>query len=306
MQVFEDLKTVTLQGNTVLTFGAFDGVHLGHQSVIGRVVESARTKSYRSAVFSFYPHPKRFLDPENCPPCLTARDKKISLIKALGVDMLLLVRLETWLSQLSPLEFIEEITYRQLNARHIIVGYDSEFGYKRQGNAQVLQEIVTTLGITADIVPPQSVCGGIVSSTLVRQAIGSAGLELATCMLGRHHSVLGRVVVGQQLGRQLGFPTANLDTEDQMLPPNGVYAVHARLHQQSFPAVLNIGLRPTFGGMSLQVEAHLLGFDGDVYGELMELEFVKRIRDEQKFANVDTLIAQVKRDIATARRVLEP
>ncbi len=305
MRVLEDLADVHFDFDTVLTFGAFDGVHIGHQAVIDEVVANAGLTDRRSVVLSFYPHPKRFLDPGNCPPCLTARHKKIALIKSLGVDILLLVRLEGWLSQMQPREFIEDVLCDRLSTRHIIVGYDSEFGYRRQGNARVLQEIAAPLEVAVDIISPRRIGGEVISSTRVRETIAAGELRLASRMLGRNHSVQAKVIVGQKLGRQIGFPTANLLVEDQMLPSRGVYAVYTRLDGSIHKAVLNIGTRPTFHGTCVQIEAHLLDFDRDIYGEVVEIEFVERIRDERQFETVELLVTQIRQDIAVAGSLLE-
>lgn len=305
MEVIERLFEFSPEKSIVLTFGTFDGIHLGHQDVIKRVIDQAKEMGLSSGVLSFDPHPLYYLSPKNCPPTLTPTAKKLELLETMGVDYAVLVKLEDYISLMSPETFVKKILIENLSAKYIIVGYDCTFGRGRAGNAQALQKLGKLYNIPVEVVQPQKYKDMIVSSTQIRQAILLGELELAKYLLGRDYSICGKVVKGYGLGRKIGYPTANIDVGDQMLPPNGVYAVKVKVDKNHFyDGVLSIGMRPTFAGRQLQVEAYLFDFKGWIYGHYLEADLIQRLRGERKFPELDTLIAQIQKDIEQAKYVL--
>ena len=309
MQIVESLDAIhQLNEETALTFGTFDGVHIAHQAIVKEVVKQAQGMSKTSLVLSFHPHPMAFLSPEQCPPSLTTMDKKIELFRQMGVDIAVFAKLEEHISQMSAVDFVKEILLDKLRAKSIVVGYDSKFGKDRTGNAKHLKNLGTENNFDVKIVEPQRIGDIIVSSTRIRQAISKSNLLLAKQMLGRCYSISGKVVKGKGLGRKIGYPTANIDAEDQMLPSFGIYAIRARLEWSNrllaCDGVLSLGIRPTIGDGKFQIEAHLFGLNDDIYGHRVEVIFIKKIRDEIAFSNLAELCTQIERDIVKAKEIL--
>jgi len=304
LEVIESFVEFYPKKSTILTFGTYDGIHLGHQVVIKKVVDKAQKIGLLGAVLSFDPHPMYYLSPQNCPPTLTTTSKKLELLESMGIDLAILARLEDYISHMSPEKFVKKILVENLLAKYIIVGYDCSFGKSRAGNAKLLQELGKNYNIPVEIVQAQKYKDIIISSTRIRKAIAVGNLQLAKCLLGRDYSFSGKVVKGYGLGKKIGYPTANIDTNDQMLPPNGVYAVKAKVDEDYLKGVLNIGFRPTFEGIKLQVEVHLFNFERSIYGKNLEVYLFKKIRNEQKFPNLDDLVKQIKEDIRKAKQML--
>jgi len=294
-----------LESPSAVTFGTFDGVHIGHQAVIGRVVDEGGRHGLLSVVLSFDPHPLRFIAPDKAPPLLTLSAKKLALFEKLGVKVTVLAKLEPELAEMSPQEFIERIIVGKLRARKVVVGPDCSFGKGRSGNVETLKEMGGRFGFDVHVVPKRRINGVPISSTRVRRAIEAGDLRLAERMLGRRYSILGRVIKGEGIGEKIGYPTANLDTDDQLLPPNGVYAARVRLDEEGFNGLLYIGRRPTFKGEEMRVEVHILDFNGDIYGRWLEVEFAEAIRGERRFASAEELAGQLAQDERIARRILE-
>jgi riboflavin kinase/FMN adenylyltransferase len=295
-----------LEQPSAVTFGTFDGVHIGHQAVIGKTVSTARDEGLISAVISFDPHPLKFIDPDKAPPLLTLSAKKLKLFKRLGVDIVVLAKLEPELAEMSASQFIERILYGKLRAKKVIVGPDCSFGKGRTGNVDLLKRKGTKLGFEVKVVFKRKINGMAVSSTRVRERISAGDLALAEEMLGRRYSIMGRVVRGDGIGRSIGYPTANLDTDDQLLPPRGVYAVWVKIEGDRFKGLLNIGRRPTLGGGDVRVEVYILDFDRDIYDRWVEIEFVRKIRGEKQFDSLKDLARQIERDESAAREILLP
>ena len=305
MRLVRDLLDMPpLDSGSSLTFGTFDGVHLGHQLVIKRTVERGREEGLFSVVISFDPHPMKFIDPDKAPPVLTVTRKKLEAMEELGVDMVVLTKLEPPLSEMSAADFVREVLVGKLKVRRVVVGPDCSFGKGGVGNVGLLRSLGSTLGFEVEVVPKQKVEGIPISSTRIRKAVLEGDLELAEMMLGRRYSVMGRVIEGDKLGRRIGYPTANLDVGDQALPPKGVYVVLADAKGKRWGGLLNIGTRPTISGTERRVELHLLGFEGDLYGEEVEVEFMRRLRDEIRFRSLAELKAQIERDEKEAREIL--
>ena len=305
MQTYYNLESIPeLARDSVLTFGVFDGLHIGHQDVLKTVHERADADNLTSVLFGFYPHPLTFLAPDKCPPVLMCLPKRVEILKQLGIDVAIFVNFNEQIASMSPWTFVNRILLELCRAKHVVVGYACQFGKDREGNAELLKSIGQESGFGVTVVPPTQLNGLPVHSTRIRQAIGRGDLGLASQLLGRTYSLRGTIVPGDGRGRQIGFPTANIEPGAQLCPPNGVYAIRAKLVNRWLDGVLNIGIRPTFDGTKFQVESHLFDFDEDVYGETIEIFFIEKIRNERKFSDIQTLVQQIHRDIAIAHKIL--
>ena len=305
MQIYYDLEAPSESfQESMLTVGVFDGLHIGHQAVIQQVLTQAKKFKLASFVLTFDPPPLAFLAPERCPPALTTLPKKIEILEQLGVDAVVFARFDAYLQQMSPDTFVQEVLLKRLHARQVIVGYDWQFGKGRSGNADALKQLGDQYRFDVMIVGPVQLHGKPVHSTRVREAIADSNLDLASELLGRRYSIIGEVREGEGRGRQIGFPTANIDTGNQMLPPNGVYAVQVKLEGGMFNGVLNMGTRPTFDGEKFQIETHLFDFEKMIYGKKIEIFFIEKIRVEQRFPNPEMLVNQIKRDVTNAKAIL--
>lgn len=296
---------------TLVAIGNFDGVHRGHRAVIRAGVERAAERGLSPLVLTFHPHPSEVLGRGRRAPMLTAIDRKVELITR--IDPALRVVVEPFTLELSketPRQFVEQLLVGQLGARVVLVGDNFRFGHDRAGDLATLVELGQEFGFEAGAEPLIGDGGGAYSSTRVRQLVAAGDVRGAAMVLGRPHSLAGLVVEGDQRGRTIGVPTANLDAVREALPPNGVYAcVVDRLEEQGATAlgagVTNIGRRPTVDGTRLSIEAHLLDFDADLYGARLRVHLIERLRDELRFSGLDELKAQIARDIAAARPILE-
>jgi riboflavin kinase/FMN adenylyltransferase len=288
---------------TCVALGFFDGVHLGHQQIIRQTIADARQHEALALVITFDRHPNTVVAPTRVPPLIYSLPQKLRQIELMGVDALLLLHFDKAFSQQTGEEFMRSLARGLGQIRSICVGASFTFGHKRSGNVELLRKLGSELNFNVHGMAAVSLDGKIISSTRIREAIATGNLDSASQMLGRAYSLNGAVVRGDGLGRQLGFPTANLDTTGLVLPPNGVYAVRAELPEGSQRAVLNIGNRPTLQNPKprLQVEAHLLDFSGDLYGKHIEIVFVDRLRDERQFASLGELRDQIAKDILQAR-----
>lgn len=286
-----------------LAIGFFDGVHLGHQQIIRQTVADARRHGALALVISFDLHPNTVVAPARVPPLIYSLPQKLRTIESLGPDALLLIHFDKAFSQKTGEAFIRELAAAWNGIQSICVGANFTFGHKRGGNVELLRNLGAELKFSVHGMAAVSLDRKPVSSTRIREAIRAGELDLASQMLGRAYSIAAPVIEGDKLGRRLGFPTANLDTAGLLLPPNGVYAITALVRGARHRGVLNIGTRPTLKepNPTLRVEAHLLDFNNDLYGQELEIIFAEKLRDEQKFASVDELKAQIARDIASAR-----
>lgn len=290
--------------DSVISFGVFDGVHIGHQTLIKRLLDRAKELNIESVVLTFDPHPALSTKGQ-APPSITTVEKKIELLKSYGVDRVVVEDFNEQFSQLSPEEFVRNILIGKYRAKNIIVGYDCAFGKDRSGDKWLLKKLGNKYNVSVEIVDPISVDGDIVSSTRLRNAIQQGDFEMATKLLGRLYSISGIVVSGKGIGHKIGRATANIQTKNEVLPPSGVYAVKAILADQSYDGILNIGLQPTISDGQFRIEVHLLNFNGEIYGSEIEVLFVKRIREERKFANPEELIKQIEKDEIVAREILK-
>jgi riboflavin kinase / FMN adenylyltransferase len=283
--------------------GFCDGVHLGHQQIIRQTIADAHQHNGVALVLTFDRHPNVVVAPDHVPPLIYSLPQKQRTIASLGADALLLLHFDLRLSLRSGDVFVRKLVRDVGHVHSICVGANFEFGHKRSGNVTLLKQLGAELGFIVHGVAAVSLDGKVVSSTRIRQTIQAGAFDAAGQMLGRPYSICGVVVRGDRLGRQLGFPTCNLDVRGLVLPPHGVYAVHATLRGKTQQGVLNIGMRPTLKATEpqLRVEAHLLDFHGELYGEEMEITFVEKLRGERRFPSLDALKRQIARDVAKAR-----
>lgn len=290
----------------VVAIGMFDGVHQGHQAVVSKARALATELGLSCVVFTFVAHPRAVLRPDTPIPLLTTFEEKSQRLEELGVDRLVGAQFTQSFAEISAEDFIRRILQEQLNARHVVVGYNFAFGHNQSGTVDTLRQLGPAHGFDVTIVPPFTAEGGPISSSRIRKLLATGHIEEANQLLGRPYSLTGEVVQGDQRGRLLGFPTANLQVDDQkLLPAFGVYAGHARWNGQSKPCVVNLGMRPTFDPPQLRIEAHLIEFSGDLYGQTMTVDLHRRLRPEQAFKGIEALVEQIRADVRQARELLD-
>jgi riboflavin kinase/FMN adenylyltransferase len=296
---------IPLDRGTVATVGTFDGVHLGHWSVLQEISRRAEATGRRSVLVTFDPHPLRIVRPEHCPPLLTTAVEKKEVLAESGLDYAVFIEFTRALAAYEPRRFVEEILLARLRVEELVIGYDHGFGKDRSGDSETLVAIGAELGFTVDVVPPVETGGQPVSSSRVRAAIQRGDMAEARACLGRPYSARGVVVRGDGRGRALGFPTANLRVgeRDKLMPPEGIYAVRAQLRSGTFVGALHLGPRPTFPGAPPTIELHLLDFDRDIYGEELRVDFIEYLREIRPFATVAALVDQMKADVERARLI---
>ncbi|HEX4086170.1 MAG TPA: bifunctional riboflavin kinase/FAD synthetase [Chthoniobacteraceae bacterium] len=296
----------TLPGPIYLAIGVFDGVHLGHRSVLLRALTDARNGAGTAVAVTFDPHPIKILRPENAPRLLTASGHKLSLIRELGVQSVLVIPFTKEFAATPPEDFVRQLHAAGQPLKEICVGHEWSFGKGRAGNLDMLGRMGDCLGFDEVGVPAVQVDGEIVSSTAIRAAVENGDLPRAARLLGREYSILGTVTRGERLGHQLGFPTANLSAHNEQFPPNGVYAVTAQWNGRPLKGVVNLGIRPTIASATGEriLELHLFDFDQQIYGEDIEVTFRAYLRPEKRFDNLDALKSQIGHDAAEARRAL--
>jgi riboflavin kinase/FMN adenylyltransferase len=297
--------------HAVITIGAYDGLHLGHQAVIAEVKRRAAELGQRSAVVTFDRHPAVVVRPESAPKLLTDHDQRLELLEETGIDAAVVLPFDEAQSHESALSFIARVLVKCLSTRLIVVGADFHFGRNREGNVDLLRQVGDTYGFDVDplvLIPRADGVDEPVSSTAIRRALAGGDVEMAAAMLGRPFEARGKVVQGDQRGRLLGFPTANVEVPNRVcLPADGVYAGwYERADGETHPCAINLGRRPTFyeHADSSLLEAHLLDFDGDLYGEAARIRFTNFLRSERKFDGIDALVAQLQNDVAHARDLL--
>ena len=286
-----------------VAIGVFDGVHLGHQQVIRQTVADAEQHEALAVVVTFDRHPNAVVAPQRVPPPVYSLQQKLGAIEALGVEAAWVIPFDEEFSRQTGEEFVRALARDFAQLRSICVGSGFIFGHRRSGDVELLQRLGAELKFAVHGLAAVSLDGEPVSSTRIREAIRSGQFDAAGQMLGRAWSLAGPVVKGDQLGTRIGFPTANLEVNGRALPPHGVYAVHVHAGSRIHRGVINIGVRPTVatGQLQVRVEAHLLDFSGDLYGQDLEITFVEKLREEQKFPTVEALKEQILRDVAKAR-----
>ncbi|MCA9522105.1 MAG: bifunctional riboflavin kinase/FAD synthetase [Myxococcales bacterium] len=304
MQILRNLTTTPPDArSSVVAIGNFDGVHLGHHQIFETVRSLAQTFRTRSVVVTFEPHPLKVLRPDKAPPLICTYEQKLELIAACGIDFAVILHFDLAFSQTPYREFVEHYLVDALAVKHVVMGYLARFGKDRQGDARALATIAPRYGFGVTEVGLFEADGRNVSSSAIRRALQDGDVRAARVMLGRCYSLGGTVVTGDGRGRQIGIPTANLRCDNELIPRLGVYAAWTTVGEIRTRAVINVGRRPTFDGLTITVEAHLLDFHGDLYGQRLEIAFVDRLRDEEKFDSVESLVSQIRRDIQRAQMV---
>jgi len=292
------------QRGCVVTIGTYDGIHLGHQALLDRLKEHAARLSAPTVLLTFEPMPREYLSPEAPPARLTSLRERLRVLEGMSLDNVLVLRFGEALRNLSG-EAFAGLLAQNLAARAVVVGHDFRFGCNGEATAPMLAEAGRRLGFSVDVVPPVTLDGERVSSSGVRDALGRGDFEIAQRRLGRPYTMRGRVVPGQRLGRDLGFPTANLRIERRRAPLKGIFAVRVHgIGVTPLAGVASLGTRPTVGGVHTLLEVHLFDFAADIYGREIEVEFVAKLRDEERFPTVEALVEQIHRDAAQARRIL--
>lgn len=306
MQLYRTLEQPITDRPAILTLGKFDGVHLGHQLLIRKTVERAQELQAVSVVITFDPHPSQVVDPEKPVHLLISLEERIEHIRMLGPDMLIVAPFTREVMMMSARTYMQRIC-SVLPLKELWVGRNFSIGHQREGDVARLTEIGKELGYVVRSIPPLTVFGEIVSATRIRQLLSDGIVEGIAALLGRPFSLSGEVIVGDQRGKTIGFPTANIQlAPDRLLPAHGVYACCASTATLVAPAAVNVGTRPTFDGKYQMVEAHLIGWSGNLYGQELHIEFWNRLRGERKFAALDGLKAQIARDCEQALELLGP
>ncbi len=291
-------------GGGFLSIGNFDGVHRGHQQMFACLTRHARERGVPAVVFTFDPHPIELLRPEHAPPALTSFDQKTQLLEQAGIDFIVVYPTDLRMLNLSARDFFESVVLGEFDASGMVEGPNFFFGHNREGTVQSLEAFCAQTELQLDVVPPVYVGTRMVSSSVVRDLLTNGNDQEAASLLGRNSRLSGRVAPGSERGRLIGFPTANLSHIVTLLPKDGVYAAIAHVKDGPRVAAVNLGPNPTFGEHRRKLEAHLLDFEGDLYGQPIEIEFVRRIRDTQPFSSADALRLQLDQDIEAIRAVV--
>src|SRR5258706_2862416 len=306
MRLFHGIDNAEIVRPTVITLGVFDGLHLGHQLIMKTIVERARATGAVPTVITFDPHPRVLLHPESAPPLLQTFDQKIEALGVLGIEQTIVVRFDQNFSQIRAEDFLRDVIADRLHAKEVYLGCGFAFGHRREGNIDLLRRVSQGLGFFADEVPELRLRGRRVSSSRIRELLQQGQVNLARGLLGRPYGVEGRVVRGAERGATLGFPTANLQPQNRVIPRGGVYVTATLIDGQWRRSVTNIGIKPTFGEHNeATVETYVMNWSGDLYGDVVRVRFLHRLRAEKKFNSIDELKSQIEMDVARAERYFE-
>jgi len=297
------------ENGAAVTIGTFDGVHVGHRALIARTVERARAAGASAVAVTWDRHPMETLRPDRVPPLLSSRERKMELLRETELDAIAVLSFDRELSSWAPERFVAGILVAGLNTSHVVVGEGWRFGHKASGDTDLLTKLGEESGFTVEPLPLAEAEGGPVSSTRIRQAVAAGDLQLVRSLLGRPFDIDGEVIPGDDRGTELGYPTANIDPDGSLaIPPLGIYAGRGKVGDDFYPAAIDVGVNPTFGGdperTPARIEPYLLDFDGNLYGTMLRVEFWERLRDEIRFASVDDLIAQMAKDVEDTRRIV--
>jgi len=289
----------------VVTIGNFDGVHLGHREMFRRLKSAARQLGGVSVVVTFHPHPLHVIDPSSSLTLINTLDEKITLIEASGIDYLIVIPFTPEFASISAEDFVKKILVRKIGMKRVIIGYDYAFGRERKGNSRMLEALGKELLFEVEELSPISTGDTVYSSSLIRNMIREGNVSDVVLFLGRHFSLAGRVVHGAHRGKELGFPTANIATDKDLIPADGVYAVKVKIGEKFYDAACNIGSNPTFGAAPVSIEVFVLDFNMELYDSEMRVYFIERIREEKKFDSADDLKNAIASDVAKCRSILE-
>jgi riboflavin kinase/FMN adenylyltransferase len=304
MEIERELASITPQGETLLTIGVFDGVHAGHRYLLEKLQQRAVEKNLLSGVVTFNPHPQSVLHPHNQLPWLSNLEDRVRAFQELGVNIVAVLTFTSKVAQLSARDFMA-LLKKHLKMRGIMVGPDFALGRGGEGNINLLRTLGHEMNFSVEVIPPYTINGEVVSSTLIRQALIQGDMRRVERLMGRYFYLRGKVITSDKRGRVLGFPTANLDIKPQQaLPDNGIYATITQVDGKQFPSATNIGIRPTFGEGKKMVETHLLNYKGDLYGKEIRVEFVQKLRDEKRFASSEELKIQIDKDVRKVEALL--
>ena len=302
MKIFNSLDEIKGIEPTVIALGNFDGVHVGHQTLIRAAVEKAREKGLASAVFTFSNHPKSLIPGAKPVKNIVYSEEKEALIEKLGVDFLVNIPFTEEIMRMSPEAFVKTFLADKMNAKEVFCGFNYHFGFKGEGDTRSLRILGAKFGYHVNEMKAVSLDGDVVSSTLIRNMIMAGEMEECARYLGRNYDIDGEVVVGNRLGRSIGFPTSNIMIDESMVtPPNGVYITYCIYNGVKYPSVTNVGIKPTVGTFKKNMETHIFNFDKELYGKMIKIEFIKKTRDEVKFAGIDELSAQIAKDCLEAK-----
>ena len=307
MNIIHDLKELEEPlENPVLTIGNFDGVHRGHLALFEKIKERADAMGGVSAVMTFEPHPIKIMKPGNGPPLITLIKQKLNLISNAGIDVIFCIPFTREFASISAQDFVQDLLVDKIGIKEIVVGYDYTFGHERKGDITLLKEMADKLGFKVHVLGPVHIDDTLVSSTSIRNLVQEGRISEARKFLGRDYQITGSVITGANRGgKLLGFPTANLDPMDELIPKRGVYAVTVLLDDKTYKGVTNIGYNPTFGDNALSVETYLLDFSKDIVGKNIRINFIERLRDEKTFGSVNELTDQINKDIQRAREIFK-
>jgi len=289
---------LTAKSATIVTIGTFDGVHIGHQKIIEKINKQAEKQSFESVVLTLFPHPRMVLQKDSSIKLLNTIDERVSILKSLGVQNVVVKEFTKAFANLSPNDYVETILVKELNAKHIVIGYDHRFGKNRGADITDLKKFAKTHNFKVEEISAQDIADVTVSSTKIRNALDIGKVDLANNYLGYNYFISGTVIRGKGLGRTIDFPTANIHVEEtyKLIPKDGVYVVKSKLKDEVFYGMMNIGTNPTVNGKNRSIEVHFFNFNEDIYNVKLRIEFLKRLRDEQKFENIEALKTQLKID----------
>lgn len=308
MKVYRGLEEFEKLDNAVVTTGTFDGVHQGHRKILDRLMEVAKKSNGESVLLTFFPHPRMVLQPESDLKLINTIDEKIKLLRKEGIDHLIIQPFTKEFSRTTSLEFVRDLLVNQIGTKKLVIGYDHHFGRNREGSFDHLKEFGPIYGFEVEEISVQDVDNVNVSSTKVRKALEEGEVDVAANYLGHSFFIEGEVVHGKKMGRELGYPTANLKIENpyKLIPGNGIYAVRVRRGDDLYGGMLNIGIRPTIdASQTISIEVNLFDFNEEIYGEHLTVHFIKRIRCEKKFDSKDELITAMQKDKAKAQQLLK-
>lgn len=292
-----------IENPTSATIGNFDGVHTGHRKILSAVRETARRKGLSSCVITFHPHPQKVLQNLDIPLLMPIRER-LRLLESEGMDFVACYTFTQDISKITAKDFISEILVGKLKVKNLIIGPDFSFGRKREGNAELLKAMGSIYDFETNVIGPVYIGDELVSSTAIRNLLKEGDARKAATFLGYNYYIEGDVTEGEKRGRQIGYPTANIETDWEMLPKTGVYATRTCLGDKKLDSITNIGYRPTFGSSRLLIETHIFDFNADIYGKRLKVEFVERIRDEKRFESVDALVAGIRVDVEKVKEIL--
>lgn len=297
MTIIKSLDEVINVENTVVTIGNFDGIHKGHIKLIKEAVKEAKTKNYKSVVFTFKNHPMRYFRADSIKHIIT-NEEKVKMFKDLGVDIVFMIPFDEYMTKISATDFVKTILHEKLKCKMVIVGHDFTFARNKEGNASLLESLGKKYNMKVKVIEPIKIKGRRVSSSYIRNLINDGNVSEIKDFLGRNYFLEGEVIHARKIGRTIGFPTANLKAEDKLIiPKNGIYAVKVYIKNKVYYGATNIGYNPTVNGKALSIETNIIDFDEEIYGEIIKVEFLDRIRDEKKFNSLDELKSQLRKDV---------